>query len=515
MNKLLLTLLAWLFLSPSASAQPFNYLHTYGDSLVDDARNILLRSDNSLFVSGACYSQSSHYWDTANAMWMNISSNGASLLSKNNVRVDGLNTWTLYSGNVKQVPDIGYVLPYTFQFYPDSGRWYEWAALIALNFQMDTIFTKTFTDTSLYGEQLYDCDVLPTGGFILAGAQHSSYTSNQLTPPSGMIIRLDAMGNLVWKQTYHEQTGVYSYFQSVQPLDNDRTLIGGCSGELDGYYRDRPWFLIINNSDGSITKDTLYTSGSHSWGMIYKDVNGGFYHNGCKDTLLTSSAMDRENFPPYIAKLDTNFNITWQTVFPYIGSAVPDNIWRSRQLQNGDYLVCGSAWFLPDSTAERWKGWAARINSSGSILWSKYYVANNWITGNIFDFVERTDGNIIFCGQAYTDSLYNWRTPDVWLLGIDANGDILEENTFANNAGSRAISIDIYPNPTAGSFSLETPEDGLAEVFDMNGKLLASYPVIHGKSNLHIGKTAAPGNYLLQFSGAKSGLMAGKRLVIE
>lgn len=516
MNKLSLTLLICMFSISSAFAQFYNHLHTY-DSTYDKAPNILLRSDNTLFVSGHCNDGSTD--SPIDAMWMNISEDGSTILSKHHIQRDDIAFWNDYSGSVKPLPNGGIIMPYTLSvpYFTMNGRTFWWAGLILLNAQFDTTFIKTYTDTSQFAEAVYDCGVLQDGSFLLAGWQISSHLSVPDTS-KGMLMRVSPSGTLLWKQTYLEQTGLYSYLQSVQPLDGDRSLIGGVSADSIHYgtnllyYRERPWFLVINNSDGSMVKDSIYTSGFSSGSMIFKDVNGGYYNTGHKDSLVNSNTNDYASFPSYIAKLDTNFNISWITSFPYSYQPYSKHIRRPRQLSNGDYLVCGSAGTMQDPL--RGLGWAARVNSSGAILWSNYYQDDIW-TGYFHDFVERPDGSIILCGEARKDSIIYYRQSDVWLVGIDSNGNILSENTFVQNKAAKAISIDIYPNPNKGDFFLQTAEDGVAELYDMSGRLLERYDIKQGRSDIQVSKGTVTGNYLLQFTGAESGLMAGRRLVIE
>lgn len=518
MYKVCLILSISLLSGLEGSTQPFNYLHRYHDSTDDGAFNILLRSDNTLFVSGSCYEPVSDNWAIADAAWMNVSANGANVLSRHHLHMDGLAMWNTYAGDAKQLPNAGYALTYTVQPvlypWPEPNRWIESAGLVMLNFQLDTLFSKLFTDTALYGERLFDCDVLPSGDLVLAGWQHSSHTPLPNPPLNPMLIRVSPTGTVVWKHTY-AATDHGSYFVSVQPLDNDRTLIGGCSIDsvpigVNYYYCNRPWFVVINNSDGSIIKDTLFTTGYNSWGPIYKDVNGGYYHTGRKDSLASSNTSDPANFPEYIAHLDTNFNVTWITSFPYSYQFHTKSTSRSHQLQNGDILICGNG-----NGGNISKGWAARVNSGGAILWSKYYQTDFWNFGTFSDFVERPDGSIVFCGRAKNDSIGPWESVEVWIVATDANGDVLSENTFVSNKGTRSITIDIYPNPTKGTFNLHTPESGVAGLYDMSGRRLVSYAVMQGKTIIALPKGIPPGNYLLQFTGDKSGLMAGKRLVIE
>ncbi|HYD21506.1 MAG TPA: T9SS type A sorting domain-containing protein [Flavipsychrobacter sp.] len=516
MIKRLFTLTATLLISVLASAQQFNYLHSGLDSTADYVHNILLRTDGTFFLAGNSWQPVSDNQNPADAMWMNVSSNGANVLSVKHLHRHQMGLYMDYSGGVKQLPNIGYIMPYTANLclfpYPYPGRYYTWAGLIALNFQMDTIFYKTYTDTAQHRENVYDCGVLPDGSILMAGWQSSSYISSS-TVFDGMLIGLAPNGNMNWKHTY-QRPGYYCELHSIQPLDATRSLISGTltdTAATNGYFKAYPWFLLINN-DGTLIRDTFFSNGYHYRAPAYSDMNGGYFFGAMTDSLLTSTVSDNQNFPPCLTHLDTNFNTDWQTLFPYGSNIFPDYIYKARQLMNGDYLVCGAG--VRSGVQDVHLGWAARVDPAGNILWSKYYDTDNWKHGWLSDMVERADSTLVFCGTAWNDTISMHQSYQAWILATDADGNILDQTTFVPNKHSGDISFQFYPNPAASSFTIKTPGKGVAELFDMSGKRLASWSISGNTTQIDLPPSTAPGNYFLQFTGL-SGLAAGKLLTVK
>ena len=510
--KLFCTILILMF-SDCCHAQYFHYMHTY-DTTGDVVRNILRLPDGNLLVSGSYL----HYHNNnEDAFWLKISSDGNTVINKYLIHTDSAAWYMNYSGNIKPIASGGYVLPYNwFQYNTDPDRWQGIATLVFLNSQLDTVSVKRYTDSALYSERVYDCAILHDESYLLGGDQYSSYISQQ-SFAKAMLMRVDAQGNLLWKQTYQKEAGKSCYMMSVQPLDNNRSLIGACSEDQvpmgwTYYYRQKPWFVIVDNSNGAILKDTMYATGYAHMGIIYKAMDGGYYHIGRKDSVVYQDPEAAHNFPAYIAHLDTNFNIDWLTSMPFSFQPYLKEVWKPRQLQNGDYLLCGTG--LQDGT-NYLHGWVARINSSGAILWSKYYYSQINQYAYLVDFFERPeDGNIILCGWTRNDTLPAWRGQELWLLGLYADGVVLTGTGSAGNIGVKTMEFDIYPNPSTETFYLDVPEPGFAELYDMSGRQVAKYDVPkRGKIELRLGDRIAAGNYLLQFTGGESKMVAGKQLV--
>ncbi|HYD23046.1 MAG TPA: T9SS type A sorting domain-containing protein [Flavipsychrobacter sp.] len=389
------------------------------------------------------------------------------------------------------------------------------ATLVVIDSQLDTLSIRRYTDSTLFGERLWDCCVLGDGSLIVAGDQASSYIAQQ-TSFKAMLMRVDAQGNLIWKQTYQKEAGKSAYITSVQDLGDNRSLVGACSQDIipmgwTYYYRLKPWFIVIENNNGSVLKDTMFASGYAHGGTIYKAMDGGYYHVGRKDSVVYQDPEAAQNFPAYIAHLDTNFNIDWITTMPYSFQPYLKEVFRPRQLQNGDYLVSGTG--LQDGT-NFVHGWVARVSSNGAILWSKYFYSQANQYAYLADFIERPDGNIILCGWTRNDTLPAWHGENVWLLGLYASGVVLTGTGNVNSTGIKTMEFDIYPNPASETFYLDVPEPGIAELYDMSGRQVAKYDVPQkGKVELRLDDRIAAGNYLLQFTGGESKMVAGKQLI--
>ena len=347
-------------------AQYINQLYAY-DSLPDFGWNVFAQTDSNndylVFVAGCFGAQ-----NNSDIAWMTISQNGDTVFHKNTLLADTL--FSYYQGNpgaVKKLSDGGYMIPLTKQVTPAIvSQWRSFAGICRLKNSLDTMFVKMYTDTSMYFDVINDGSVMPDGGFLLGGERYTG------TFGIGLVIRTDSMGNMLWENTYRynyrDETQVYT----IEALPNGNILIGATDisvedvpGSSEAYYKYAPWY-IITDSMGNIIKDTLYASRYAGGGSIYADNNGGYYQWGWLDTLyIPTDVYAFDNFPYYVAHLDSNFNVQWCT--PTSGVNSQGYIWRVQQLTDSTYLATGDK---ADTTAIPYYGWAAKIDKNGNILWS-------------------------------------------------------------------------------------------------------------------------------------------------
>ena len=256
---------------------------------------------------------------------------------------------------------------------------------------------------------------------------------------------------------------------------------------------------MVLDSMGNILKDTLYSNGYVGGGAIYKDLNGGYVHIGEFDSLYTSNPSDIENFPGYIAHLDSDFRITWITPFSYSYTDGHRDRVILRQLQDSSYIVIGAAFtnYAPNSF-----GWAAKVDRNGNILWDHYYVSDSTHEAYFRDVVEMPNGNLVFVGATFNDTLPAWHSlQDMWIVGVDSNGCEIPgcTTTRVNNVPTINTFIQIYPNPTYGNFTIKAPQAGELAVYNIQSQQVAVYKVNAGETNLKLPSTINPGVYVCRY----------------
>jgi type IX secretion system substrate protein len=473
------------------------------DSTYNWGWNIFLQPDRSYFVMGWSYNQNTGQYSIFNTA---INGDGNTALSEHILQ---LNSESIGPGNPGEMKALanggGYILPLTLQW-PDPVTKYLYSAagFIKYNSVGDTVFLKTYTDTSIHFDGMQTCAIMPDGGYI--GGAHA------LNIPSyypGNIIRTDSMGDTLWTHTYQKDTAQWVIINNIIPLADGRIVVGAVSiyqiiFSMTGFTYEHytPWFMVLD-SMGNILRDTLYGSqymmDNTLSGELYNDMNGGYIHTGNYNYLYTSDPGDIQNFPSYIAHLDTNFRITWITPFNFTSDFGHRQVIGMRQLQDSSYMIYGDAWtnYNPGNL-----GWAAKVSRSGNIVWCKEYFSDSAHSAYFRDMVEKPDGSLVFAGATFNDTLPKWRQNlDVWLVGVDSNGC---ENPFCaptevKNVPKVIRNIEVYPNPTSGAFTIIAPENGTLDVYNIQGQLAATFQIITGSTSLQLPTSMSPGVYVCRY----------------
>ena len=423
------------------------------DSSYDFGWNIFLQQDGKYFIRGTSLNPTTNEWMLFN---MQISSDGDTIFTQNKLQYGNANLYLGYPGEEKILSWGGYIAPttvgYTYGAYSRSQ-----AGLIKYDAIGDTIFFKTYTDTSLYFDNMLTCAIMPDGGYITGGYHGLDTPSNY----PGYIIRTDSMGDTIWTHTYQKYFDQSVEVNSIIPLSDGRIIIGAMSERLMyggpphyfGYYDYIPWFILLDNH-GNIIRDTLYNIGFQDGGFIYKDMNGGYFSIGSFDSMYNDDPTTIENFPSYIAHLDTNFRITWITSFPYTIDTGHREKWMARQLSDSNYIIVGDNGRIGGNY-----GWAAKIDRDGNVLWNHFYQSDNINDSYLRDVVENADISLTYIGTSFNDSLPSWhKIRDVWLVGADSNGC---ENPFCAPTSVKPSPIykggealHVWPSPNNGSFTI-------------------------------------------------------------
>lgn len=206
------------------------------------------------------------------------------------------------------------------------------------------------------------------------------------------------------------------------------------------------WQKCIGGTANDVAKDVLITNDGKLViiGSSYSNDGNVSGHHG---TNTTSDA--------WIVQMDTAGNIIWQKS---IGGTANDFFTTVIEAEGGGYICTGTTYSNDgDVTGNHGNGdlWAVKINTNGSIAWSKCY------GGSLYDYgadVTKTgDGNYAFIGTSYSydgDVLSgeNGRIDsDGWAFKTDASGNIIWEKCLHHVftfLGSSPVRNDIGYNIT-------------------------------------------------------------------
>ena len=291
---------------------------------------------------------------------------------------------------------------------------------------------------------------LSNGTFLVFGQSESSYSGNLTVPNFGMediyLINYNADFTINWQKNY------------------------------GGNYSDAA-FNLINTNDGGF----LICGNSNS-------TSGG-----------NKTAPNYGDFDVWLIKCDIYGNKQWEKT--YGGNNREEN--RSvKQLNNNNFIVfCSSYSSVSGNKTSVNKGgsdyWVLYLDEQGNMIWDKSYGGN--LSEHIDDAIIDENGNIYLAGNSFSNisgdkSQNNFdtthSTSDIWVVKIDANGDIIWDKSYGNDSNNSvskivksdnslylAFNIDGYATPNSGNVTSQTTNntsgsDYLLMKLDTDGNIL-------------------------------------------
>jgi hypothetical protein len=182
------------------------------------------------------------------------------------------------------------------------------------------------------------------------------------------LARLDASGNLIWKQNYGG-------------LDDDRAF--ALKATLDG-----GWVLAGHTHSNSI------------------DVSGN--HGG---------------FDAWVVKLDSLGNIIWQKC---LGGSGDDEAMDIIQLPDGDFVLIGTTKSTDGDVTVNYGSddfWVVKLDAAGNLLWQRSFGGSNSDEGRVISNTD--DGGFIVAGRTSSDDGHISQTQggmDFWVLKLNFEG---------------------------------------------------------------------------------------------
>ncbi len=337
----------------------------------------------------------------------------------------------LYS--VKQTSDNGYVF---CGFTENDGATERDIFLIKTNSNGETDWIKKFSDS--YTDQGWFVEITSDNGFILATTANLAASSSTNHNYSGQLIKTDASGNQLWKQTY--TFGNYTNFTTVRQtsdggyitcgtdyFSNKGILLKTDASGNENWRKTYGGIVEINNINetidgglilcGSIkttssSPSDIYiirtnSAGDTIWTKTYGDASDNTAR-AIKETPTGNFILCGYNTNPessgYAKLIDSDGEQIWHTDFLSFNVQALDNIITTNDNQ---FIAVGHNSFGTDN-----KSLIQKIDNSGNSVWIKWFNPKNY---NVFSEIQQTtDNGYIIAGYAFGDG---------YIVKTDENGN--------------------------------------------------------------------------------------------
>jgi hypothetical protein len=309
------------------------------------------------------------------------------------------------------------------------------------------------------------------------------------SPDEGHGIAVDGSGNAyvtgrTWSTDYDVTPGAF------------QTTYGGGWADV---------FVTKLNASGSGLVYSTYIGGNASdlGYAIAVDGSGNAYVTGYSDSPdydVTSGAFQttNEGTPDvFVTKLNASGSgLVYST---YIGGSNSDHAYGIAIDGSGNAYVTGStsstdydvtAGAFQATNGGLWDVFVTKLDASGSSLVYSTYIGgsdsefgygiavdssgNAYVTG----YTQSTDYDVT-AGAFQTT--HGGGLSDVFVTKLDMSNPTALEN-YANVEWSL---FSIYPNPSYGSFTLQTKQGGVFEILDLTGRILNAYTIKNHTETIH------------------------------
>lgn len=282
-----------------------------------------------------------------------------------------------------------------------------------------------------------DDDGAADDGYLIVGVA-------RVPRDSALVIRLDALGNVLWQRLYPTAYSSAAY-SAIQTADGGFVVAGELYPEsLHGTY----WVMKLDAAGGTVWQRSysLLSTGGQGLARIHAvrqtdddgdgDTDDGYFVAGYADILDSSSIA----WDVWVLKLDESGDITWQK--RYGDAALSEVVADAELAPSGNLVITG--------TAEN-DLMLLEIDPSGTIVDQKTYGGISGDSGQAIDVTN--DGGVVLFG----DVQFEVGRRDTWIVKLDATAEI--EFAPGNNISSDDLALDVVDTTataTATSIGADT-----------------------------------------------------------
>ncbi|UJH68611.1 PQQ-binding-like beta-propeller repeat protein [Allomuricauda sp. SCSIO 65647] len=307
-----------------------------------------------------------------------------------------------------------------------------------------TSFSRTFGGTA---EDLARLVLqTPDEGYLLIGRSES--TNGDVASNYGgfdyWVVKLNNKGDFEWEKSFGG-SGLDEPQSAALTSDGGLVISGftdSSDGDITGYHGGHDIWVIKLDSDGNLQwQKAIGGSGFEHASSIIQTIDGGYILAGDTNSV-DGDAYNEEpaNLDSWIVKLDESGEISWNQ---RLGGTNKDYGIEILEVLNSGYLVAGHSQSQDgDVTGNHGFSdyWVAQLDMTGAIVWEKSFGGSN--EEFLYKIRPTTDGGYAILGFSnsfdgdISEPNFN---ADIWVIKIDAVGNLIWEKSIGNSKGSQSL----------------------------------------------------------------------------
>ena len=335
---------------------------------------------------------------------------------------------------------------------------------------------KTFGGTA--NEMGESITTTSDGGLVLTGSNASNNGDfkgmNKSSSRAIFVIKLDSLGNVLWKKTYGGSGNDYGYSIITTP-DSGLVLTGSYAsddGDFEGMkkgYNDI--FVIKLNSRGDIQWKKTFGGSIAGTGLsITTTPDGGLVLTGSNasddgdfEGMFKDSNGSNGSNDIFVIKLDSRGDVQWKKTF----GGSEDDVGYSIITTPDSGLVLTGRTSSNDVDFEGMnKGaydiFVIKLDSRGDVQWKKTFGGS--VVDDCYSITTTPDGGLVLTGgTSSNDGDFNGINKgevDIFVIKLDSRGDVQWKKTYGGSGSDRGNSITTTPDGGLVLTGLNRSNDG-------------------------------------------------------
>ena len=312
-------------------------------------------------------------------------------------------------------------------------------------------WSKTFGGSD--DDRARDILQLSDGSFLVTGFSRS--TDLDVSVNSGnydfWVVKINIDGTLVWEKSFGFSGADQSYI--IKQTSDGNFLLGGSldvtasGGQGNSKTSKRHaggdyWLLKIDTKGNKLW--SRYYGGQFTDTLldISETENGNYILTGYSDSSDTDISNNLGEYDFWIVKVNNTGDLIWERNF---GGSQIDEAFSITKTTDNHFLIAGNTRSADkDVTLNNGSSdiWVIKISSDGTLIWERNFGGTSFDNANKIISAER--GGFYVVGSSRSsdiDAASNFGNKDVWILKIDATGNLQWQKNIGGSNLDEASSV--------------------------------------------------------------------------